>query len=72
MVFPFGSLVHISSFIAADGSVGEINSFHLIRRQHFAKVNTVDLPPFNPQVFIVILEIYPIFDATENAIMIVI
>jgi len=44
MVFPFGSRVFIWSFIAADSSMGEIISFHLVYCQHPAEVNASQTP----------------------------
>lgn len=72
MVFPFGSCLLICFFIAADGSVGEINNFHLTSHQRLCGGAYCSLVPSQLHVRIVILEVYPILDATEITVVIVV
>ena len=52
--------------------MGESLNFHLIYGQRFAQVNVSVLRPSDVQKLIFILEVHPVLDATEFAMVIVI
>ena len=56
----------------ADGSVGEINNFHLTSRQRLCRWSYYSLAPSQLQVHVAILKVHPVLDATEITVVIII